>query len=82
MSDPKPEVRQVQLTHVPTEAVPIRSVEVAPTIIHLSDGSVLQLTPQVAEVQKATNQKDPNGNPIYLVTSQASISVIKAEASR
>ena len=67
----------IQVQQVKTEVVPIQAVTATPTTIHLSDGSILQLTPQVGEVRRANEEKDANGNPIYLVTSQNAVSLIR-----
>ena len=73
-----PVPQKVQIQKVETEVVPIQLVIVAPTTIKLPDGTILQLTPQVGEVHRATKEKDANGNPIYLVTSQNAVALIRA----
>lgn len=71
---PQPDIR---IQKVETEVVSIQTVTATPTIIQLSDGTVLQLTPQVGEVHRATKERDANDNPIYLVTSQNAVSLIR-----
>ena len=62
--------------------VSIRGSEQRMSEYHLADGSLVRVTVLVQAVYRVPEQWDPNGNPMYVVTSQTIATVTSPESLR